>query len=54
MDAVATAPSPLPSLARRHFLGTLLAAGAAVAIPVPASAATVSYYGRGYRTGGYR
>ena len=41
-------------LARRQFLTGLVAAGALVALPAPASAATASSYGRGYQAGGYR
>ncbi|WP_375422725.1 hypothetical protein [uncultured Friedmanniella sp.] len=52
----APAPSARPAgrLPRRQVLVCLIGVGAAVALPLPASATTVSSYGRGYQTGGYR
>jgi hypothetical protein len=41
-------------LARRSFLQVVVAAGALCALPPAALASTPSYYGRGYKAGGYR
>jgi hypothetical protein len=55
MNAIPAPPlRPAGQMARRQLLACFIGAGVAVAVPRAASAATVSYYGRGYQAGGYR